>query len=214
MAPPVSASWPYAYDLLHRLRKRQPVRVHVDVTPASLAQELVADLGLVVASAHSGPVWHHLVQHDRNDLQLLSDIAAEAGLFLTLREGVLHLLTLAGDGEALPLELGRSLLKARVDVSGEPALRSVQVAGWNPLVVKRIGPKPVAAQIGRSVAATAAPNQVGGSGQSRQVGRTLADNRHAELLAQAELDRHAAHEVTLWGLAEGDAGCHPARPLP
>src|SRR5262249_25087446 len=30
------------YDVLHRLRKRQPVRVHVQVTPAELAREMVA----------------------------------------------------------------------------------------------------------------------------------------------------------------------------
>ncbi|HTU01016.1 MAG TPA: hypothetical protein VMG58_04335, partial [Candidatus Sulfotelmatobacter sp.] len=39
------------YDVLHRLRKRQPVRAHVQVTLADLARELVSDLGLSVEAA-------------------------------------------------------------------------------------------------------------------------------------------------------------------
>ena len=199
-----------AYDRLHRLRKRQPVRVHVDVTPLGLAKELAADIGMTAEGASSGPVWHHLVQHDRDDLQLLSEIAADAGLYLSVRGGVLHLLSLAGDGEPIELAWRRSLLEAHVEVSSEPALRTMQVAGWNPLDVEAHLGEATGSQIGRSVQASAAPHLVGGSGQRHQVGRMLADNRHAELLAQAELDRHAAFEVTLWGVAEGDTRLRPA----
>ena len=39
-----------AYDLLHRLRKRQPVRAHVQVTLADLAREMAAAAGLSVES--------------------------------------------------------------------------------------------------------------------------------------------------------------------
>ena len=35
-----------AYDLLHRLRKRQSVRVHLEVTPRDLAANLASDLGV------------------------------------------------------------------------------------------------------------------------------------------------------------------------
>jgi phage baseplate assembly protein V len=198
-----------AYDLLQRLRKRQPVRVHVDVTPASLAQELAADLGLTVTAASSGPRTPHLLQHDRNDLQLLADLAADAGLYLTLRERVLHLLTLAGEGDELPLRLGGSLLEARVEVNGAPALHSVQVVGWNPLEVEAHQAEAADAQLGRNVAAAVPLDPSDGSGRRRQVGRTVRDNRHAERLAQAELDRHAAYGVTLWGVAEGDTRLRP-----
>jgi hypothetical protein len=44
------------YDLLHRLRKRQPLRVHIQTTVAELAVELTKDLGFVVKSQSDGPL--------------------------------------------------------------------------------------------------------------------------------------------------------------
>lgn len=184
-----------AYDLLYRLRQRQPVRVHVDITPAGLAQELVAELGLRVEAVHPGPLWHHLIQHDRSDLQLLSDIAADAGLYLTVRENILHLLTLAGTGDPIPLELGRGLQEATVNLQPAAAPRGVAVAGWNPLEVE------------------AHRADAGGGDSHHQVGRTLADNRHAELRAQAELDRQTAASTSLWGIAAGDTRLCPGTPI-
>ena len=84
------------YDLLHRLRKRQTVRAHVQTTLRDLARELVADLGLTVQAAAPGPLWPRLIQHRQTDLDLLVELAERCGLFLTVRGDVLHLLTLAG----------------------------------------------------------------------------------------------------------------------
>src|SRR5437867_7597724 len=80
------------YDKLHRLRKRQPVRVHVQVTPADLARELVADLGLTVEASEDGPLFQTLLQHRQSDLDLLVELSQRFGLYLTLREDVLHLI--------------------------------------------------------------------------------------------------------------------------
>src|SRR5438105_2713951 len=60
-----------AYDLLHRLRKRQSVRVHVQVNAADLARELVSDLGYSVEAEDSGPVQDRLYQVGSTDLLLL-----------------------------------------------------------------------------------------------------------------------------------------------
>jgi len=197
------------YDLLHRLRKRQPVRTHVSVTLAELAADMATDIGLTVDAADPGPLWPRLLQHRHSDLHLLADLAARAGLYLTLRENVLHLLTLAGIGDPLPLTLGESLLEARIDVSSEPATRSVAVQSWNPREAVAHAGRAKTPAIGRTPDAFTAPDRVGGSGQRVLAGQALQDDRHAEALAQAELDRYAAYEMTLWGVAAGDAQLRP-----
>lgn len=197
------------YDLLHRLRKRQPVRTHVSVTIAELASDMTADIGVTVAAADPGPLWSRLLQHRRSDLQFLADLAARAGLYLALRENVLHLLTLAGIGDPLPLTLGESLLEARMDVSSEPATRSVAVQSWNPREVVAHAGRAATPAIAQAPQASTAPDRVGGSGQRVLAGQALQDDRHAEALAQAELDRYAAYEMTLWGVAAGDPRLRP-----
>ena len=96
------------YDLLHRLRKRQPVRAHVQVSARELAQELVSDLGLSVETTEDSPIFARLIQHSQSDLDLLIEVAARCGLYFTLRDDVLQLLTLEGMGESMPLALGEA----------------------------------------------------------------------------------------------------------
>src|SRR5262249_15034661 len=54
-----------AYDPLHRLRKRQPVRAHVQFSLADLAREIGSSVGLSVeaVSAADRPVWKRVIQH-------------------------------------------------------------------------------------------------------------------------------------------------------
>jgi uncharacterized protein involved in type VI secretion and phage assembly len=202
-----------AYDPLHRLRKRQTVRVHVQVTVADLAQELVADLGLAVSAADSGPLWQHLIQHQQTDFELLDGVAQACGLYLAVRSDELHLLTLAGIGEPVPLALGQSLLEARIEVNGDPACRSVTATGWDPLRVETHAGTADAARVGRLVGADVSPGQVGGSGGRDLVDQATPDDRHAEGIAQSELDVRVAREVTFWGIAEGDARLQPGTPV-
>ncbi|MFN2130944.1 MAG: phage baseplate assembly protein V [Anaerolineae bacterium] len=203
-----------AYDLLHRLRKRQSVRAFVQVTVSELAQELGAEVGLRVRAAAAGPMRRRLVQHRRSDLDLLADMAAEAGLYLVLREETLHLVTLAGMAEeAVPLVLGESLLEARVELNGEPACRAVRFAGWDPLRVEPYEGRASSARIGREVGAEVPPSRLGGNGERNHVGQHLEDNGHAQMAAQAELDRRVAYEVALWGVAEGNPRLRPGTPV-
>jgi phage baseplate assembly protein gpV len=197
------------YDKLHRLRQRQPLRVHVEMTALDLARELTADLGVAVEAASPGPLWNRLYQHRQSDLELLREACERCGLFFTLRGDALHLLSLEGTGEPLPLEIGRSLVEAHIESNADPACRTVQVAGWDPL---RIEPRQGSAarpRSGRRVAAAVEPGQVGGSGERTLSGETAASDRQAEALAQAELDRRAAREVVFWGIAEGDPRLRP-----
>lgn len=198
------------YDRLHRLRKRQPVRGHVQATVRDLARELARDLGVTVQAAAEGPIRPLLIQHASSDLELLAGLAAEAGLYLALRDDTLHLLTLAGlDELPMPLALGETLLEARAELSAEPATRAVHAAGWDPLRIEAHQAQAAAAQVGRRVAAAAPPARVGSTGQRNLAGSLLQSDAHARGQAQAELDRRTAYEVTLWGVAEGDPRLRP-----
>jgi phage baseplate assembly protein gpV/phage protein D len=197
------------YDLLHQLRKRQSVRAHVQVTPRDLARELVADLGLSVEASEPGPLWQRLIQHQQSDLELLFEVTEQCGLYFTLLGDVLHLLTLEGSGEPLPLILGDSLHEARIETSSEPACRTVTATGWNPLLVETYEGQTENARVGRDVSAEVTPDLVGASGERSLPDETVQSANHATALAQAELDRRVAHEISLWGTAEGDPRLRP-----
>jgi phage baseplate assembly protein gpV len=201
------------YDHLHQLRKRQSVRAHVQVTPRDLAQELVADLGLSVEAAESGPLWQRLIQHQQSDLELLFEVTEQCGLYFALVDDILHLLTLEGSGDPVTLALGDSLHEARIETSGEPACRTVKASGWNPLLVETYEGLSGNARVGRDVGAEVAPDLVGANGERSLPDETVQSVNHAEALAQAELDRRVAREVTLWGIAEGDPRLRPGTPV-
>ena len=92
------------YDTLHRLRKRQPVRAHVEMSLVDLISEIVADLGVTVEAAVAGPKWQRLVQFRQSDFEIIAEVAERAGLYFTLRDDTLHVLTLAGIGEDVTLQ--------------------------------------------------------------------------------------------------------------
>ena len=77
------------YDFLHRLRKRQPVGVHVQLNLDELAQALVADLGLTVEAVDPGPLRQNIIQYNQSDLDLMTQAAEKCGLYFTLRDAVL-----------------------------------------------------------------------------------------------------------------------------
>jgi phage baseplate assembly protein gpV/phage protein D len=197
------------YDRLHRLRKRQSVHAHVDVALPALAREMTADLGLSVEGGEDAPLWPRVIQYRQSDLQVLVDLARRCGLYLTLRDDVLRLVTLEGEDEPVPLTLGETLLEARIEVNGDPGCRTVSAAGWDATQAKVHTGRAGSARTGRTAAAEAAPDSFDSDGLRHLVDEATPDDRHAEALAQAELDRRIAREVTFWGVAEGDPRLQP-----
>lgn len=201
------------YDRLHRLRKRQPVRAHVQVGLEELTRELVADLGLTLSAPLSAGalLWPRLIQHGQTNLELLDEITEASGLFYSLRDSTLHLFTLEGEseGDPLPLRLGDSLLEARVEANGDRSCRSVSFAGWDPLRVERRAGGASTPRVGRRVAAEVSPAAIGGAEERTLVAQAVQNDRQAQALAQAELDQRAAREVTLWAVAEGNPRLRP-----
>lgn len=201
------------YDLLHRLRKRQTLRAYVQVTVLDLVRELVGGLGISVQASDPGPLWQRLIQHRPSDFDLLVEVAERCGLYFYLHGEDLHLLTLDGAGETVSLVLGQSLLEARIEVNGDPACRSAEVNGWDPLRVETHGGRALSARVGRDIAAEVPPARLGGDGKRVLMNQTVQDERQAAALAQAELDVCVAREVSLWGVAEGDARLRPGIPV-
>lgn len=198
-----------AYDALHHLRKRQPVKVHVQVTPLDLARELVSDLGLTVEADDPGPVIPRIIQHRQSDFEMLVEESRRVGLYLTLQDETLRLVTLEGSGDAIPLELGSSLFETRVELNGEQTCRSVTARGWDASRVEAHEGTAADARSGRNIQASASADSFGETGERTLTGESFPDDSHAEAVAQAELDIRAAREATLWGVAEGNAQLAP-----
>lgn len=190
-----------AKDPLGQLARRRSVRAHVQVTAESLARELTADLGLQVQAAVPGPPRQQLVQQGETDLGLLAAFAAECGLYLTLREDTLHLVTLEGFGNAVSLELGRELLQASFaqDLVGQDA--SVGATGWDPRTAEvrrsRVDRPRASGEAARSPFERPLPDQ------------STWNDADAEGLAQAVLDRVALAARTFRGVVEGDPQLQP-----
>lgn len=201
------------YDRLHQLRKRQPVRAHVQLTLAELARALVSDLGFSVEAGTAGPLWQKLVQYRQSDLELITEVAERCGLYFTLRDNTMHFTTLKGLGDPVPLTLGDSLLEARIAVNADPACRSVTASGWNPWRAEPHQGRAGNARVGRRVTAEISPSRVGGTGERHLVDETVQDDDQAEAMAQAELDRRLAGEVTLYGVADGNPSLLPSTPV-
>jgi phage baseplate assembly protein gpV/phage protein D len=197
------------YDLLHRLRKRQSIQVHTQVTPAQLVRELAADLGLRIDAPEDGPTWQILIQDRRSDFDLIAEVIQQCGFYLFLHDDLLRLMTLEGSGEVQPLSLGTTLLEARIQVSGEPACRSVTASGWNALQAESYTGRAATSRVVRQIRADVVPGSVGGSGDVELIHESAQNRGHTEALAQGELDRRVAHEVALWGVASGDPRLRP-----
>jgi phage protein D/phage baseplate assembly protein gpV len=202
-----------AYDRLHCLRKRQPVRVHVQTTLADLARELTADLRFSVDQTEASPVWNRVFQHRQSDLELLVELGARCGQYLVLRGDTLQLLTLQGAGDPVPLRLGDTLLEARVELNGNTACRSVMASGWNSSRWEDFRGLALDARVGRDVESEVVPAHLGGSGERTLVDESAEDADHAVALAQAELDSRVAGEITFWGVAEGNPELRPGIPI-
>ncbi|MPZ68909.1 MAG: type IV secretion protein Rhs [Actinobacteria bacterium] len=197
------------YDLLHRLKKSQPVRVHTDATAKSIAEELGATLGVAVEASYDGPAWPVLIQYRQSDLEFLVDVAQRCGLYPMLQGTDLKLITLEGDGDSDPLVLGEALLEVRIDVSGAPGCGEVAASGWDTSLVELREGSASGSSAGSDIEAGRVPLPSSTDASRTLVDEATASEDHAEFLAQAELDRRAAEEVVLRAVAEGDPRLRP-----
>lgn len=200
------------YDALHTLRQRQNVQVHLDVTVVDLARRL-ADSDISVQATEEGPRWPMLFQHRQNNLELLAETAAYSGLYLTIREQTLLLLTLAGEGESEQLTWGESLLEARFELNADAVANTVTATGWSPLGVATSHGRADQARSGRRPRATASGQSIDGAGVTALLDEAAPTPSHAVALAQAELDQRQARGLSLWAVAAGNPALRPGIPI-
>ncbi|MGH9245613.1 MAG: phage baseplate assembly protein V [Acidimicrobiales bacterium] len=193
------------YDVLHRLRKRQEVRVHENVTVEELAATLVADVGLSVDATVAGPRWARLFQHRQSDLELLGDVCDRSGLHFVAAHGRLRLITLDGFGDDVELSLGTTLQEARIEVNLETATERVGALAWDPIAAEPIEAEADSPRVGRNVGVDTDPSAVGVDGHRTLIDESGLTADHVEAAAQGWLDRRVARTVTLSGVADGDA---------
>ncbi|MFE9689309.1 phage baseplate assembly protein V [Micromonospora sp. NPDC005806] len=200
-----------AYDPLHRLRKRQELRVFESVTSAELAGALCADLGLTVDPDTDGPRLDRLLQHRHTDLELLREVTGRAGLHLAVDGDRLRLLTLDGYGEPIPLALGESVHTLRISENLDRAGGESVALGWHPQRAEPLRQQADEARSGRQVPLRPNPGEVGADGVRTAVDQPGRSDDELAALAQAGLDARVAALVTAEGTAEGDPALRPGR---
>lgn len=197
------------YDKLHLLRKRQSVRAFVQMTLRDLIEELVRDLSLAIETAENSALRERIIQFEQTDFELITELAERNGLYFTLRENTLHIFTLEGSGETIDLRLGQNLLEARVAINAEQICRSVSATGWNALRAETFAASAESVRNGRNVGAGVADASFGDRFERVLSDENITDEIEATALAQAELDRRGAQEVSFWGAADGDPKLRP-----
>ena len=202
-----------AYDRLHRLRKRQEVRAFESVTVADLARQLTGDLGVDVVADDPGPRLERLVQHRQRDLELLVDVAARAGLHVLLRGDELTLVTLEGTGETVPLDLGDTLLEARVEANLDRVGRAFTAYGWHPQRAESYEERVASARNGRWIDLDPDLDAVHVKGDLTLVDQPGRDSGEVAAAAQAALDASTGHAVTIRGVARGDCRIRAGTPI-
>jgi phage protein D/phage baseplate assembly protein gpV len=194
-----------AYDKLHRLRKRQQLRVFESVTAQGLANELVSGLGLEVDADESGPEWERIVQDRHNDLELLVEVANRAGLYPVVEGEKLRLVTLDGYGPPVELVLGKSLVQARIEANLDLVGRKVTALGWSPQRAEVIEQEAKDARSGRRIDLEPDVTDAGGEGEFYTINQPGGTESELAALAQADLDARTGRAVTVSGVANGDA---------
>lgn len=198
-----------AHDRLWKLQRRRQVQSFIRMTPIDLARELAQSVGLAMGSiAHKGPLHQRIVQHGRSDFDLLAEELASVGMYVTVHEHRLEVVTLEGRGPEATLRLGESLLEARFDVDSTSVCRAVTVSAWEPFDVRDFTQ--------RATRTRAGPTAKASTSRDEAVDLVIADAGSssasvAEAAAQAELDRRVASAVVFRGTAQGDVTLRPGQ---
>ena len=202
-----------AYDKLHHLRKRQKLRAISDSALSELASTLTEGLGLKVEAVgdppNASPV---IIQHSQSDFDLLTQVAAEAGLYFWLDEDVLRLVSLGGDGkDELKLTLGDNVLEASSDVNAEAMRKSSEALAWQ-LADNTVDKAEVGAASQDALEMRMDNLAAFGTLGERMLVNRLADTSDgAKRLAQADMDRATARGLDFNLLCEGNPAIRPAR---
>ncbi|GAA2396131.1 phage baseplate assembly protein V [Dactylosporangium salmoneum] len=195
-----------AYDRLHRLRKRQTLRSLERLDAAELAG--VVCEGMKVAAEERGPRFERVVQHQKRDLELLTDTLERVGIYVVLDGDEVRLVTLEGRGVPIPLRYGRNLHRVEVSASLERAATGCAALAWRPRSADVLSATVDAPRGGRDIELR--PSPAGGSTLTL-VDLAAGSDDELRAVAQAALDASAARTVVLDAVVAGDAGLRPGQ---
>lgn len=201
------------YDALYPLLKNQQIRSHIQVTCKEILESLAGTIHLQLDAHDDGPVWPWCIQNDKSDLDFARRVTQRCGLYFILNGATLHLISLAGFGEVKEVELGHSLLEAHIEVNGGPSQREIETLGWDPNGAEQRSGCANGPRSGAEVKCDVHPGMSGGPGKFVISNRIIRTDKEAEAISQAALDSHAASEVVLRGIVEGDPELLPGRPI-
>ena len=198
------------YDALHRLRKRQSTRLLDATDLRGLAEALVAGTGLAVEGPAEpvGPIY----QVARSDLGLLVEVTTRHGHYPVVHDRTLKLVPLAGDGDPVTLSYGQTLHAAEIEISAEPAFRSVETSWWDAASTQTGVARVADSQAAPAVSADPGPTRLGGGGALlRQDDLQTGPGAEPRTLAAAELDIRRMGEITAVLVTDGDPALQAGR---
>ncbi len=198
-----------AYDMLHRLRKTQRARALAGITAADLVESAANDLGLDSVIDEAGPMQTLAVQYEQSDLDFMTEVASRSGLHVYLDGRTLRLLTLAGEGEATHLKLGRELATVRATATAETMRRASHARAWNVLRTTMLEGDASSPRQERDAVRSMVLSAFGDIGERTLCNRVASEAAEARGFAQADIDRAAAGEVAVDGAADGNPKLHP-----
>lgn len=198
-----------AYDKLHRLRKKQRARVAEGSSISKFLADTVGEIGIDCDAVETGPTRGLIVQHEQSDFDLLAALTADAGLFFFLDRGTLRLTSLAGQGDAIELKVGRDLSIARATANAEAMRRATHAKAWDVLHTDVVDASVLVARQDTNDMHALDATAFGDVGKRTLFNRLAAAGDEAEALAQADMDRSAARDVVIEATAMGNADIHP-----
>lgn len=198
-----------AYDRLHQLRKRQPVRSHIQVNLNQLAQELTQDLGLSIEGGDTTPTISSLIQYKQSDLQLLSELGECYGQYFFLKNDNLLFRSLKSTETTEQLTLGENLLEIRFSTNAETVTEAVTTTGWNPQHCSTHSSTAQNSELKDNALVNSSDFNT--NAQRILVDAEAQNDIQAEAISQKELDRHLAQQLTLWGVVDGNPELTPGK---
>ena len=198
-----------AYDRLQRLRTKRRVRAISKTSAAALAAELASEIECGSAVARTTPERELVIQQGESDLDLLADLAADAGAYPYLHDDTLHLIGLDGVGDPVSLALGRTLYSVRATLSNERALGRSETFAWTPRTNDRV--RADTAQANQDAAELRNVNLRAQAAERLVLNAVVDGENEARALAQADMDWAAGHEAAVTGAAQGRAELRPGQ---
>ncbi len=122
------------YDPAHRLFRDRRTVSYVQMTASDIASQVAKRAGLKVGKVDStSTVFPFVSQAGQTDWEILTQLARDTGMDLTVRSGSFSFAAPSADGSGTPpsLKFGEELIRFRSILTSAQQVGQVEVRGWN-----------------------------------------------------------------------------------